>query len=175
MTTQKNKSLVKAFEDRFIEGALPQELEGFDKTRQAEAARFVGATGAVRKAGTPAIALESVASDDEMRRMRLAVVNDDMPFLVDSIAATIGAHGIAIDRIIHPVIAATRDAKGELQTIGEGNPESFVYIEMDRVDAKERRELESEIARNLTHVRHAVDDWPALKIAMNGDADRVAS
>jgi len=174
MTTQKNKSLVKAFEDRFIEGALPQELEGFDKARQAEAARFVGATGAVRQRGKPALALESVSSDDEMRRMRLAVVNDDMPFLVDSIAATIGAHGIAIDRIIHPVIAATRDARGELETIGEGAPESFVYIEMDRVDAKERRELESQIARNLTHVRHAVDDWPALQAALKSDAGRIA-
>jgi glutamate dehydrogenase len=41
--------------------------------------------------------------------MRLAVVNDDMPFLVDSISGAIAAHDIAIFRIIHPVIAVERD------------------------------------------------------------------
>jgi NAD-specific glutamate dehydrogenase len=43
--------------------------------------------------------------DEERRSMRLAVVNDDMPFLVDSISSAIAAHDIAVHRIIHPVIA----------------------------------------------------------------------
>ena len=68
---------------------------------------------ATRAPGTPGIALETGLGEDS-RAMRLAVVNDDMPFLVDSIAATIAAHDIAIRRIIHPVVAVERAGDGTL-------------------------------------------------------------
>ena len=54
--------------------------------------------------------------------MRLAIVNDDMPFLVDSIAAAIAGRDIAIDRLIHPVVKVTRDAKGALTGVDETAP-----------------------------------------------------
>lgn len=174
MTSTDSNALAAAFDARFMEGALPGEVEGLDGEARRAAARFVADTAASRTPGNPAIALESIgASDDGPRRMRLAVVNDDMPFLVDSIAATIGSRGIAIDRIVHPVMPATRDAAGTLTAIGEGDPESFVYIEMDRVDARERRELETRLRRSLAHVRHAVGDWPSLQAALAADAARV--
>src|SRR3546814_9592341 len=50
-----------------------------------------------RDTGRSALALISVS--EERRFLRIAIVNDDMPFLVDSIAATIVAQGIAIDRL----------------------------------------------------------------------------
>ncbi|MBR0552553.1 NAD-glutamate dehydrogenase [Stakelama marina] len=173
MTKQSKKTLSQAFEARLVEGALPGETEKFGKTERAEAAQFVADAAAMRTRDAPSIALDTFTRGDR-RRMRLAVINDDMPFLVDSIAATIGAAGIAIDRIIHPVLSVTRDDDGKLQTIGEGGaPESMIYIEMERADARPRRELIAEIERNLRHVRHAVEDWPALQVAMREDADHM--
>ena len=166
-------TLSAALEARLIEGALPGEIEGLDATERAEAARFVAETAAVRPPGTAAIALEMLEAEGQRRRMRLAVVNDDMPFLVDSIAATIAAHDVAIERLIHPVVFATRDAKGTLTGIGEGALESMVYIELRRADAKVRRALVDELTRNLGHVRSAVADWPALQAAMRADASRL--
>ena len=81
----------------------------------AAAAAFVAGVAQQRLPGEPSIALEPMSGDDTHRRMRLAIVNDDMPFLVDSIAAMVGADGIAIDRVIHPVLPVTRDAEGQLQ------------------------------------------------------------
>ncbi|WNO54470.1 NAD-glutamate dehydrogenase [Stakelama saccharophila] len=173
MTKQITKSLSQAFEARFTEGALPGEVERFGKADRKEAASFVAETAAHREPASPRIALDTFTRGGQ-RRMRLAVVNDDMPFLVDSIAATIGAHGIAIDRIIHPVLSVSRNGDGKLTSIGEGGaPESMIYIEMDRVDAKPRKTLVADIERNLRHVRHAVNDWPALQVAMREDADRM--
>ena len=43
------------------------------------------------------------------RRMRLAIVNDDMPFLVDSVAAVIAGYGLTVHRLLHPIVHAVRD------------------------------------------------------------------
>jgi glutamate dehydrogenase len=167
-------SLTQAFEARLLDGALPGELEGLEEGERAEAARYVAETAAIRSPGKPQIRLETYL-DEERRQMRLAVVNDDRPFLVDSIAAAIAAHDIAIYRIIHPVIPVQRDAEGKLISIGDGQSESMVYIEMERGDARTRRALIGEIEQSLEQVRSAVEDWPALRAAMALDAERCAS
>ncbi|MBO9621277.1 MAG: NAD-glutamate dehydrogenase [Sphingomonas sp.] len=167
-------SLTQAFEARLLEGALPGELEGFDEGERADAAAFVAETAAVRAAGRPQIRLETYL-DEERRRMRLAVVNDDMPFLVDSISGAIAARDLAIHRIIHPVIPTTRDGEGKLVSIGDGNRESMIYIEMERADARSRRALVAELEQTLDQVRGAVDDWRALQGAMAADAGSIAS
>jgi len=168
------KTLSQAFEAKLVEGALPGELEGFGETERAEAAAFVTAIAAERKPGEARINLETY-QDDDSRRMRLAVVNDDMPFLVDSIASLIGAHDIVIYRIIHPVIPVERDAAGKLTDIGSGNRESMIYIEMERADARVRKALVAELESALAQVRDAVNDWPALQAAMSMDANKLDS
>jgi glutamate dehydrogenase len=164
------KSLSDALADRLTKGALPGELQGFGKAERAEAANFVATAAYSRPPGGPTMAIEPIAANDPRRRMRVAIVNDDMPFLVDSVAATIAAQGIAVDRIIHPVIPVTRDPSGGLMGVGEGNPESMIYIEMERADARERRTLVTALEDNLKDVRAAVYDWVPLQEAMATDA-----
>jgi glutamate dehydrogenase len=142
-----------------------------------EAAAFVLDVAAKREPGEAAIAVASTS--DERRFMRIAVVNDDMPFLVDSVSATVAAHGLSIDRLIHPVVAVDRDATGKLAALpgrtsaGQAR-ESMIYLETPRTDAKQRRELEAELRATLADVRAAVADWPKLRAAMREDADRIA-
>ncbi|NML08339.1 NAD-glutamate dehydrogenase domain-containing protein [Sphingomonas sp. G-3-2-10] len=164
-------ALKQAFEARLLEGALPGELEGFGEGDRTEAASFVADAAAQRAPATAKIALETY--EDEGRRMRLAVINDDMPFLVDSISGALAAHDIAILRVLHPVIKVTRDARGELTEIGEGKPESMVYVELERADARTRRAVTAELERTLEQVRAAVEDWRALQSAMGADAAHV--
>jgi glutamate dehydrogenase len=165
------KSLSDALAGRLTKGALPGELQGFGKKERQEAATFVAATAEARPPGTAALSLEPVSGTEPRRLMRLAIVNDDMPFLVDSIAATIGAQGVVIDRIIHPVVCVTRDASGALTAVGDqGAPESMIYIEMERADARERKELVAALERNLADVRSAVADWQAMQDVMAADA-----
>jgi glutamate dehydrogenase len=171
MLTTETNSLTAALQTRLTEGALPDEIEGLNDTDRAEAARFVAQAAATRPQQTAFIALEGTEADGVVRRMRLAVINDDMPFLVDSVAATIAANDIPIDRIIHPVIPVMRDAEGRLVRVGAGTPESMIYLELRRVDARQRRALVAGIERNLAHVRSAVSDWTALRGAMRADAD----
>ncbi len=169
-------ALTKAISEALVAGALPGETDGLVSDAQAEAAAFVAAVAANRPAGKAVLNVESIAGDHARRRMRLAVVNDDMPFLVDSIAAAIAAHGLDIHRLLHPVVTVRRTADGMLSAIlpadesGERR-ESMIYIEMERADAKARRALADDLKAVLADVRAAVVDWPRLQMALREDAD----
>ncbi|MGD9509168.1 MAG: NAD-glutamate dehydrogenase, partial [Geminicoccaceae bacterium] len=98
------------------------------------------------------------------------IVNDDMPFLVDSVSAEIGRHGLSIHLVIHPVLSARRDEAGALQAVGttqqvpDGQRESFMLLEVDRQSRPEVLEqLEADLRRIVGDVRHAVEDWPAMR------------
>ena len=151
--------------------ALPGELDGFSSAEQDEAAAFVAEVAARRKPGDAAIQLTSSGGEAGHRRMRLAVINDDMPFLVDSIASAIAARGINIHRLLHPIVEATRDSKGNLTALGQGATESIIYMDLDRADARTRSALRAELTQVLSDVRSAVTDWKAMQQRMRDDAD----
>ncbi|QIG79338.1 NAD-glutamate dehydrogenase [Stakelama tenebrarum] len=174
MTKNTLKTLAAELESHLTDGALPGELEGFDEEARAEAAQFLAKAAVHRRTGDSRIEMATYLADGR-RRMRLAVANDDMPFLVDSIASAIAAHDIVIHRIIHPIIPVTRDKDGTIVKVGEGHPESMIYIEMERGEARLRRALAADIERTLDQVRDAVSDWPELMRAMAADIERIES
>jgi len=167
-------SLVGTLRKALVAHALPGEIAGFGEAEQTAAAEFVAATAARRRPGTVALHLESSGGEVGHRRMRLAIVNDDMPFLVDSIAGAITARGLAVHRLLHPIIHAQRDSAGVLQLVNRKAAgtvvESIVYIELDRADARIRHELESDLLAVLADVRAAVADWPEMTQRMVDDA-----
>ena len=119
--------------------------------------------------------IQSIGGDAGNRRMRIGIVNDDMPFLVDSVANAVAARQLTIHRLLHPVVCVRRDAKGELvsvETLCTDKPrrESMMYLELDRADARGRQELAADLRRVLEDVRLAVRDWQAVQSQMREDA-----
>ena len=156
-------------------GALPGETDGFSDEDREAAAVFVAHAVARRTPGKPSFALESVSIESGRRLMRLAIVNDDMPFLVDSVAAALAARGLAVHRLLHPIVAVRRDTEGRLtdlfpaRTEGERR-ESIIYMEIERTDAKDRRTIVEDLEHVLANVRAAVEDWPMLQHALREGA-----
>ncbi|HET6525248.1 NAD-glutamate dehydrogenase [Sphingopyxis sp.] len=151
--------------------ALPGEGDDMDKAALTDASQFAARAALDRTAETPSLLLEPIAADGTDRRMRLAIINDDMPFLVDSTSQAVAAQGLAVHRILHPVVAVKRDAKGHLQEAGEGGTrESVIYMELERGDARARRRLLDGLEAALRDVRAAVRDWRAMRAAMLADA-----
>ncbi len=162
-----------------VAGALPGEVVDFSDTDCEAAARFVAGCAQRRPPGIALVRLESVGGQVGQRRMRICIVNDDMPFLVDSVSMAIAARGLIIHRLLHPVVCVERDEHGCLSDVlplcDSGNAESIMYIEVDRADARDRRELIAELHRVLADVRAAVSDWRALQDALHADADSMGS
>ncbi len=158
--------------------ALPGETDDLAAEELAEAARFMAKVAAKRPPGSASARLESVTAEDGRRFMRIAVINDDMPFIVDSVTGSVTAHGLAVQRLLHPIVAVARDDRGDLTGYGAGQDkarqESHIYMEIERADARTRRALLADIHRVLADVRVAVDDWPALHQRMKDDAELIA-
>jgi glutamate dehydrogenase len=169
------KSLVDGVLTALTRNALPGETEGFTTEQQAEAGIFVADAMRSRSASESVVSLQSMGGEAGNRRMRLVTVNADMPFLVDSVAAAIAAQGIAIHRLLHPIIAVKRGTNGEMKSLGNGgDPESIIYMELDRVDARGRRELREQVEGVLEDVKAAVADWHELLVRLSADADEIS-
>ena len=77
-----------------IRGSVPGEVEGFTPAARRAAAVLATKVLAQRKAGQVQIDLESFAAADGRRLMRIAIAKDNMPFLVDSVAAVVARHSM---------------------------------------------------------------------------------
>jgi len=173
--TRLARPLVSSIRKALTQNALPGETEGLTKTTEQEAAEFLAAVGAQRKRGEVAIEIESTGGEAGYRRMRIAIVNDDMPFLVDSVANVIAGRQLTIHRLLHPVVCVERDKSGKLLSVealcgDKDRRESMMYIELERAHARGRRELVDDLKTVLADVRAAVRDWPKLQAKMREDA-----
>ncbi|MHA1549127.1 MAG: NAD-glutamate dehydrogenase [Alphaproteobacteria bacterium] len=101
------------------------------------------------------------------------ILNDNMPFIVDSVVGELEAFGAEIRLVIHPVIVVKRDAHGTLKEFygglaqgmqDAGTRESLIHIHIARLhDADEHEKLTRRLASLLLEVRHAVTDWRAMR------------
>src|SRR3954453_7630992 len=84
--TRLDPPLVESIRKALTGNALPGETQGLSREAEREAAEFIAAVAASRKRGELALAIEWTGGEAGNRRMRIGIVNDDMPFLVDSVA-----------------------------------------------------------------------------------------
>ncbi|MEO8674902.1 MAG: NAD-glutamate dehydrogenase, partial [Casimicrobiaceae bacterium] len=109
----------------------------------------------------------------------IEIVNDDMPFLVDSVTMEANRHGLTLHLITHPLLSLVRDAGGTLTGLApdgkEAKRESFIHVEVDRTtDPALLEALAADIARVLGDVRMAVEDWKKMQdkmLAIIGELD----
>ncbi len=97
----------------------------------------------------------------------IEIVNDDMPFLVDSVTMEANRHGLTLHLIIHPLLSVVRDGGGALGGFADGAAapgESFIHVEVDRItDPGRLKALSTDLARVLADVRMAVEDWKKMQ------------
>ena len=101
------------------------------------------------------------------------IVNDNMPFLVDSVVAALNARSLGVHLVIHPVFQVWRNRSGALGGLGHihrvtGNwsqkGESFIHVKIHkRTDDKELVRISKDLRRVLADVRIAVGDWMAMR------------
>lgn len=111
---------------------------------------------------TPTIAENGWTS----RRTIVQICTDDVPFLVDSVAAAIAEAGPTVHLLLHPVVTVRRDDQGRLLEVGGlgGRSESWMHLETDRIPTVEQRDaLRERILSVVADVHAAVADWSLLR------------
>ncbi|MCA1939863.1 MAG: NAD-glutamate dehydrogenase [Caenispirillum bisanense] len=101
------------------------------------------------------------------------LVNDDMPFLVDSVTAELNRLDLVVHLVIHPIVHLRRDDSGrvaELSETGEdesAHPESIMLIEItEQGEPAVLAAIAEQIEQVLHEVRAAVVDWQAMNDRM---------
>lgn len=120
-------------------------------------------------------------------RTVIEIINDDMPFLVDSVTAELERLGEPSQLVIHPVIPVKRDAAGKLIDVYEDDEpfrvdgvrekagvifESHMHVQVPQETDPEILERISDTLNSvLGDIRRAVTDW----LDMRRQATRIAA
>src|SRR5271165_784446 len=151
-------------------GVAPEDVARYQPSELAALATAAWVFLSRRTAGEPKIRI----SDPQLPRgdggkpiSVIEIVNDDMPFLVDSVLAALAERKIDVLLVAHPVINVTRDADGRLVAFRAHAPlaarESFIHLHVERIaDDLERNEIIAALGEVLGEVRRAVVDWKPM-------------
>jgi glutamate dehydrogenase len=173
--TLKSKPNVERYLQQYFANVPYEDLEGRSEAIMARIALEHLDFGAIRQ---PAQALLRIFNPTEKEHgyssafTFIEMVNDDMPFLVNSVAAAINRLTYSVHITVHPIISVKRNKDGKLTAVtvaddDEAHSESFIRFAISReTDEKALRKLKKEIIKVLADVRVAVRDWGKMRQRM---------
>jgi len=166
------RALIEVFIREYYRQIDPEDLLERSADDLAGAALSHWELGRVRTPGQPKVRVFSPSAAEHgwaVRHTVIEVVNDDMPFLVDSATMEANRQGLTQHMRVHPVFAVERGADGRPAGLWPRNEkpqamrESWMHIEVDRlVEDEARARLAAGIERVLGDVRVVTADWKKM-------------
>jgi glutamate dehydrogenase len=170
-----DRKQIKLYLEQYFLDVPVDDLKGRSPRIMAQVALSHLEFGSKRSPGTARLRIFNPAEDTHgyvSAFTFIEMVNDDMPFLVASVAAAINRHDLAVQITVHPIIRVCRDKSGQIEGVAGatdevGQSESFIRFAIDREsDPQQLKLLEQEIRRVLSDVRIAVRDWKKMSNKM---------
>jgi len=167
--TSEKLATFETFVEAFYGRSCPDDLLERDADELFSIAHSMWKSGYKRSADTPTLKILNPRSQTggwSSKNTIIQIVNNDMPFLVDSLTGCLAVtmhHRIRM--MHHPILAVRRDAKGVLSAdeAFEEVRESYMYVEIGAQSDKEAlKEIEDTLLATLTDVRAAVVDWRGM-------------
>ncbi|MDP3379322.1 MAG: NAD-glutamate dehydrogenase [Brevundimonas sp.] len=163
--------------DALVKGFLAEALEDYDSDETPEigvedlAALLAEAwtTASVRQTGEPArIQVGPLHGADGRATAfdRILIVQDDRPFLVDSVMGELAETGVSVRAMFHPIADVTRDTTGQRQAGSGQSRESVIIVVMDPLPQERRDNLGEGLAATLSDVAAATADHGAMRDLM---------
>lgn len=150
------------------------EMESFVPAEAAELAQVCFSHLKQPFTGEPRIVIDR---SERRERPYIILLNQDMPYLVDSISAALRSFGLTLEAVIHPILSVRRSADGTFEEFspddksGRGwHKESLIFVELSLIPPTVRTEI---IAERLELVLQAVRLAHADKQPMLDRLDRV--
>jgi len=170
-----NKKQRTLFLDQYFADVPVEDLQGRAEHKMARAALDHLIFGAKRARKKPLLRIFNPTEEEHgyvSAFTIIEIVNDDMPFLVDSISAAINRLDMSVHITVHPIIRVARDTRGNLTSITKpdktnGRLESYIRLAIDRENDADRLELIAQEIRNvLSDIRLTVRDWKKMRAKM---------
>ncbi len=164
------------FVERIFGRVVPEDVVRYGADDLAALAERAYDFLAEREPGTPKIRCETVrltASGERTAVTVVEIVNDDMPFLVDSVMGEIADRRLDVRLVSHPVLGVRREG-GKLVALGAADAvnaahESYIHIHLEPIDDETARaDLVRALDGALGEVKLAVQDWRPMLERVNG-------
>ena len=145
---------VSCYEPGELEKAARRAWAALSRHRRGESVVDIDNGGEVRRQGRPVTVI--------------TVVNDNMPFLFDSILSEISESAGEASLVMHPVFAVRHDGTGVAELLGEpgaaktdaaADRVSLIHVHVAPLSDREAEGLAERLGRILVQVRAAVADW----------------
>ena len=152
-------------------GVPAEDIARYEPRELAELAEAAWQFLQERKAGPPKVRFESRPGPMGAERVRsvsiIEMINNDMPFLLDSVMAELTEQNVDVRLVLHPIFTVERDQTGALigfrgdgPAVGAALRESFIHIHVERIEDEARQaQILEEIGAVLADVRVCVQDW----------------
>ncbi|MGN6466149.1 MAG: NAD-glutamate dehydrogenase [Rhizobiaceae bacterium] len=152
-----------------LAGAAEEDLAAYESGVLKEAAALAWNALKKHKSGASVVAV-----DNDRRIVRegrpltaITVVNDNMPFLFDSVLGEITDSAGSPTRVTHPIIAV-KHARNGVSGMAEGHKDksadkvSVIHVHVARLGDEEAAALKKRLEWILAQVRASVNDWRAM-------------
>lgn len=159
-----------SFLSQIYDDALAEDLERISALDLAEICLDFWSFGEDRPGDEITVRMRSACRVDgtELPRDLLEIVGKDRPFIVDSVMAEIGAQGLDIIAMFHPIVQVRRDSSGKrVDEGGRALPESMIQVHLPPMDELSRRTLIEGVTATLDDVRVTVEDWADMRAQMD--------
>jgi len=183
--TTEHASATERFVRRFYAHVPPSDVVHDTTDNLYGAAIALWQLAEVRKPCTPKVRVYTPSADQDgwhSKHTIVEVVSDDMPFLLESLAAWLNRHDAQVQTFIHPVFDVVRDADGRLEScrnptevVNDGGRESFMHLAVAEQPQVRLVPLAEELMRVLGDVRAAVEDFPLMANRCEGIASEFAA
>ena len=151
------------FFNAFFRAASPEDVARYPADALVALADSVRELTAARKPGETLVLFSDFTGSARSETM-LVAVNDDMPFLLNSVVGEMTAHGVRVHALFHPIMTVARDAGGRRSDTGASTRESVIVLLLNSGIASEQRETLAAAARNVfRQVWLAVRDWHKMR------------
>ncbi|MFC4623756.1 NAD-glutamate dehydrogenase [Daeguia caeni] len=172
ISTASNKGgkVPEAFSRLLFEWAPPEDLAAYDVAALKNSAQLAYAALQASRKGKSHISIDTGVARKGRMVSVVTIVNDNMPFLLDSILGELNEHTNQVYMVVHPVLDIRRD-RDALEIVGEATqraPEkgieriSLVQIHLPALEKQARTALSDGLKRVLGQVRAAVSDWKPM-------------
>ncbi|MES2723997.1 MAG: hypothetical protein V4656_12670, partial [Pseudomonadota bacterium] len=139
----------RAFIAQAAADAAPDELPELPIEGLAAALADFWAFAETRKSKAPTLRLVQ----GEAGLDRLEIVQDDTPFLVDSVMGEIADQGLSVRAMFHPIVSVARDRKGVRTETGAPRRESMIQVVLESVGKDREAALIAGLKTTLADVR----------------------
>ena len=193
--TKDDAGHLEGFIRQYYNDVAPEDLTGFSADTLYGEALSMWRFAQKRKPGIPKIRVYNPRQEDhgwQSTHTIIEIVNDNMPFLVDSVSAGLNRQqlgtgvgsALTVHLLIHPILRVRRDKAGNLLSVIDDDAapvkgeisESLLHIEVSQQSSKVvlKTILES-LDQVLEDVRAAVEDWPATIAKINQIIDAISA